>query len=314
MSRSSNTPVDFPAGAGPLPEIPGVEVEHEFHQLPAGRFHVARIGDRSLPAIMLVHGFPQHWWGWRGVIAELAKEAHLIVPDLRGHGWSVVPTTPGAYLKRELAADLRGLLDTLEIDQIAIAAHDWGGFASQLLALDTPERVSRLLALSIPPVIPVKRPPLRSMLRTYYQLAFSAPFSDQFMRRAQGRFAKSMRQDVQQRDVFTDDDARAFARLYTDPTRAKAAQMIYRSFVGGDAKEIFTGLRGARFQMPVRFVLSAYDAYIPPEFAEGAPRTGEHVEAIVQDRTGHFVPDEDPKYVADQIREWLLPYAKPLSR
>ncbi|MEN0012838.1 MAG: alpha/beta fold hydrolase, partial [Solirubrobacteraceae bacterium] len=79
-------PTDYPAGAGPLPTVPGVEVEHEWVQGKAGRIHIARAGDRSLPAIMLVHGFPQHWYSWRGVIGELAKEAHLVVPDLRGAG------------------------------------------------------------------------------------------------------------------------------------------------------------------------------------------------------------------------------------
>ena len=62
-----------------------------------------------------------------------------------------------------MADDLRLLLDAMTIDRIAVVAHDWGGFASQLLTLDAPERVSRLLALSITPVIPVRRPPLRRL-------------------------------------------------------------------------------------------------------------------------------------------------------
>ncbi|MDQ8047183.1 MAG: alpha/beta hydrolase, partial [Patulibacter sp.] len=74
----------------------------------------------------------------------------------------------------------------------------------------------------------------------------------------------------------------------------------------------FKWTKGQKFQMPVRFVLSAFDAYIPPEFAEHAARTGKEVEAFVQDRTGHFLPDEDPKYTADQIREFILPAATPL--
>jgi pimeloyl-ACP methyl ester carboxylesterase len=313
MTQTSTTPSDYPPGAGPLPEIPGVEVEHEFYDLPGGRFHVARAGDRSLPAVLLVHGFPQHWYGWRGVIAELSKEAHLIVPDLRGAGWSSLPTGPNAAKKRELAGDLRGLLDAMGIEKIAIASHDWGGFASQILTLETPERVTRLLALSIPPIPPTPRPPVRSMLRMYYQLVFAAPFSDKLMAKNPKRFAHGLRQDVQQREAFTRDDAMVFALPYTTPARAKLAQQTYRSFLKGDAASIFGWARGKKFQVPVRFVLSKFDAYIPPEFAEHASRTGEHVESILQDRTGHFLPDEDPTYTADQIREWLLPTAVPVA-
>jgi pimeloyl-ACP methyl ester carboxylesterase len=312
MSATTTAP-PFPAGAGPLPEIPGVAIEHEFYELPAGRFHVARAGDRSLPAVMLVHGFPQHWWCWRGVVQALAGEAHLVMPDLRGSGWSAVPTTSGSYSKGELAGDLRALLDAMGIDQIAVVGHDWGGFASQLLALDAPERVTRLLALSIPPVIPVRRPPLRQMLRMYYQLVFAAPGSATIISRMPQRVAIGMRQDVQRREAFTRDDAMIFAEPYRDPQRAKAAQMMYRSFVLGDAARIYARTRTQRFAMPVRFVLSQYDAYIPPEFAADAPRTGDHVEAFVQDRTGHFLPDEDPTYVVEQIREYVLPHAAPIS-
>ena len=308
---SSTIDPTYPPGSGPMPEIPGVHVDHEFYDLPAGRFHVARVGDRSLPAVMLVHGFPQNWWGWRGVIGELAKEAHLIVPDLRGAGWSSIPTGPNAFKKRELAGDLRGLLDAMGIEKIAIASHDWGGFASQLLALESPERVIRLLALSIPPVVPTPRPPVKSMLRMYYQLVFAAPGSAALIQRDLGsRFTKGIRQDVRQHQNFTREDAEAFTRPYRDPARAKAAQLTYRSFLLGDAKAIYGWTAKRRFAMPVRFVLSAHDAYIPPEFAEHASRTGDQVEAFVQDRTGHFLPDEDPKYAADQIREWLLPTAE----
>lgn len=296
-----------------MPEVPGVVVEHEFYDLPAGRFHVARAGDRSLPAILLVHGFPQHWWCWRGVVERLAGEAHLVMPDLRGAGWSDVPSGPGAYKKGELGKDLLALLDAMGIEQIAILAHDWGGFASQLLTLDAPERVSRLLALSITPVIPVQRPPLRSMLRMYYQLAFAAPGSATVLQRAPSRLAKGIRQDVRQRKAFTADDARAFAEPYRDPARAKAAQMTYRSFVGGDAARIFASSKGKRFPVPARFVYSAYDAYIPSQFAIGTPRIGDDVEAIVQDRTGHFLPDEDPSYVVEQIRDFILPHATPIG-
>lgn len=305
-------PARLPAGAGPMPDVPGVEVTHEFHELREGRFHVARIGDRSLPALLLVHGFPQHWWCWRGVAQALDGKAHLIVPDLRGAGWSVVPDAPDAYLKRDMAADLLGLLDAIGAERIAVAGHDWGGWISQLMALQAPERVSRLLALSIPSVIPTPRPPLRSALRMYYQLVSSAPGFDRLLRHT-GRFATGLRQDVQKTAAFTDADARAFALPYADPQRAKAAQRMYRSFVGGDAVRTIRWASERRFAMPVRFVFSAYDAYIPPEMVRGIERTGADVQGEVQYRTGHFVADEDPAYVAGLIEQWLLPAALPLD-
>ncbi len=306
-------PVDYPTGAGPMPSVPGVEIEHEFYDLPAGRFHVARAGDRSLPAVLLVHGFPQHWWSWRGVIQELAGEAHLIIPDLRGSGWSAVPTTKGAYSKTAMAEDLVGLLDAMGIADVTVVGHDWGGFLAQIVALDHPQRVRRLLALSIAPPVPVKGVPLRSMARMYYQLVFSAPGSAKLVFGNTKVFARGIRQDVQQPQAFTKADALAFAKPYTDPTRARAAQLMYRSFVLGDAAALMKRMKGKRFTMPVRLVLSKYDAYIPPEFAAASRGLGTDFEAVVQDRSGHFLPDEDPAYAAQQVREFLLPHAAPIS-
>ncbi|MBO9532577.1 MAG: alpha/beta hydrolase [Solirubrobacteraceae bacterium] len=313
MSATTSTTAAFPAGAGPLPDVPGVEITHEFHDLPAGRFHVARAGDPSKPAIMLVHGFPQHWWCWHGVVQELAADAHLVMPDLRGYGWSAVPSGRSAYTKGELANDLGLLLDAMGIEQIAVVGHDWGAWVSQLLALRRPELVSRLLLLSMAPVIQGPRPPARTLLRMWYQVAFAAPGSAAVISRDPGLIGRGIRQDVQRPEAFTSADAHAYAELYRDPARAKAAQHCYRSFLLGDAAKTFAATKGQRFAMPVRFVLSAHDAYVPPGFAAGAERLGAQVEAFVQDRTGHFLPDEDPGYTAEQVREFVIPHAAPLS-
>jgi pimeloyl-ACP methyl ester carboxylesterase len=314
MSTSAAVPSDLPAGSGPLPEIPGIAVQHEFLDLPGGRFHVARAGDRSLPAIMLVHGFPQNWWEWRDVVKALDGQAHIVMPDLRGAGWSNVPTERSAYKKAKLAEDLNDVLEALGIEQIAVGAHDWGAWLTQMLAVAHPERVSRMLLLSIPSVIPTPRPPAREMLRMVYQLQFSSPGSAWFFTRFPEKFAHGMRADVQKRDAFTFDDAMAFAGPYSDPVRARAAQSTYRTFLfGGDAVRITSGMRGKKFAMPARFILSAHDGYIPPSYIKGIERTGAQVDGFIQDRTGHFIADEDPEYVAEQIREFLLPAAVPLG-
>ena len=75
----------------PLPDIPGVV--HSHHRANGVRLHVAEAGAGA--PVLLLHGWPQHWYEWRHLIPALAPERRVICPDLRGFGWSDAP--PSGY-------------------------------------------------------------------------------------------------------------------------------------------------------------------------------------------------------------------------
>src|SRR4051794_36218841 len=128
---------------GTPPEIDGVT--HRYVDVPGVRLHVAEAGEG--PPILLLHGWPQHWWIWRKVIPALAEGHRVICPDLRGFGWSEAPQGP--YEISELAADMVALLDELGLDQVDVIGHDWGGYVGFLLCLGEPRRIRHYLALGI---------------------------------------------------------------------------------------------------------------------------------------------------------------------
>ena len=128
-----------------LAPVPGVR--HRTVSAGAVDLHVAEAGDG--PPLLLLHGWPQHWWSFRRLIPRLAERYRVIAPDLRGWGWSDAP--PGDYAKATFAADVRALLDAEGLDRVRIVGHDWGGYAAFLLALQHPERVERVVALDIAP-------------------------------------------------------------------------------------------------------------------------------------------------------------------
>ena len=97
-----------------LPHVDGVE--HRFVDAGGVRLHVAEAGEGR--PLLLVHGWPQHWYEWRGLVAELAGERRLIMPDLRGFGWSDVP--PGPIDPDVFVRDLIALLDALGLEQVSV--------------------------------------------------------------------------------------------------------------------------------------------------------------------------------------------------
>src|SRR6059058_6686702 len=104
------------ANAQEFPAVEGVEVTHRYVDIGGLRMHVAEAGEGE-PLVML-HGWPQHWYLWRHQIPELSKRYRVICPDLRGFGWSDAPA--GRYEKETLAADLIALLDALGLERVRL--------------------------------------------------------------------------------------------------------------------------------------------------------------------------------------------------
>ena len=129
-----------------LPELDGVQ--HRFVDLGDGvTIHVAEAGPHDGPPVMLVHGFPQHWWEWRELIGPLAADGYRVLcPDLRGAGWSSAP--PGTYRKTVMADDLVAVLDTLDVGPVTLVAHDWGGLVAFIMMLRHPAKVTGFLGIN----------------------------------------------------------------------------------------------------------------------------------------------------------------------
>jgi haloacetate dehalogenase len=117
-------------------------------------------GDRTKPPLLLLHGYPQTHAMWHRVARGLAADFSLVIPDLRGYGDSTKPTpaaTPELdheqHSKRAMAADLVALMRSLGHERFAVVGHDRGGRVAHRLALDHPERVSRLALIDIVPTL-----------------------------------------------------------------------------------------------------------------------------------------------------------------
>jgi len=121
--------------------------------------------------VLLLHGWPDSSYLWRHQIPFLvANGFRAIAPDLRGFGRSDRPEGVAAYSLLNAVADAVGLLDALGIDAADIVAHDWGAGVAWLTATARPNRVRRLVVLSVPhPLAPYT---LRQREMAWYQLFF----------------------------------------------------------------------------------------------------------------------------------------------
>jgi haloacetate dehalogenase len=108
----------------------------------------------SGPALLLLHGHPQTHAMWHLVAPRLAEEFTVVAADLRGYGESSKPPTTDdhePYSKRAMARDLVEAMRHLGHERFGVAGHDRGARCAYRLALDHPERVTKLAVLDVVP-------------------------------------------------------------------------------------------------------------------------------------------------------------------
>ncbi len=123
---------------GPLPGEPKDATFHKIHQT-----RVRYIDRGTGPAVVLIHGFAASLNTWDKLIPELAKEHRVIALDLKGFGWTDRPK--GDYSPQAQAKLVLALLEKLNVQQADVVAHSWGTSVALALALQAPERVSRMV-------------------------------------------------------------------------------------------------------------------------------------------------------------------------
>ncbi|ERM95228.1 uncharacterized protein LOC18423155 [Amborella trichopoda] len=110
------------------------------------------------PAVIFLHGFPEIWYSWRHQMVALAAAGfHAIAPDWRGYGLSDQPPHPENATYMDLIADLLAILDLLHIPKAFVVGKDFGAMPAYLFALMHPERVSGVITLGIPYMLPSLR-------------------------------------------------------------------------------------------------------------------------------------------------------------
>ena len=277
-----------------MPELAGVT--HRYVDVGGLRVHVAEAG-RGEPLVLL-HGWPQHWWCWHGVIPGLAEAGfRVLAPDLRGCGWTDAPAD-GPYNKEQLATDVLALLDVLGIERAQLVGHDWGGWTAQLVALRAPERVSRLCLINIAPVVAPTGAMLRNGWRFLYQPLNAAPWLGAALARSSAAqlFYPGVPPKQRQR----------YVEVLQQPANAHAGSLYYRTFLTSEILPSLQGrYRGQHLQPPLLVLHGVEDPVIRPSMVEGFRALARDSTIHYVEGSGHFLADERPELVTERLLGFL---------
>jgi pimeloyl-ACP methyl ester carboxylesterase len=291
-----------PARLDGLPALSGVQ--HRWLDVRSNggrvRLHLAAAGSAGAPVLVL-HGWPQHWGGWRLVIERLRGDYRLLVHDLRGFGWSEAPGR--SYSPAAFARDAVALLDRLDLARAHVIGHDWGGFAGFLLGLQHPERVDRLLLCNAPG--PWARLNLRvaiGLRRAWYAALVATPILGERVLARPGFIPWFLRLGGQA-PLFPDAVARLYADQFRDRARAAASSRLYRSYLRlAQAILLRRAFEGQQLEVPTRLLFGADDFYIPVALLEDVEAHGDDLTLEVVGDCSHWMPEERPDLIADRAR------------
>jgi len=133
------------------------------------------------PLVVLLHGFPESWYSWRHQFKPLAEAGyHVVAPDMRGYGKSDKPRAIEAYNQVEVVNDVIGLIAAIGYKNAVVIGHDWGAPTAWAAALNHPNIVRAVGALSVPfiprlPIAPMAAIRERFKGQFFYQLYFFEP-------------------------------------------------------------------------------------------------------------------------------------------
>jgi pimeloyl-ACP methyl ester carboxylesterase len=287
--------VDASAWSPPLPEAPGFD--HLVVETPGLHTHLAAIGEGE--PVVLLHGFPQHWWQWHAVAPVIAEAGYRVLcPDLRGAGWTVADDP---RIERETRlGDLLAVLDVLDIERSHVVSHDLGAITAWQLSYDHPERVRTAVQLSVPPGFMTFSPRILPGFRHLPRFIWHRPGASLRGVFSEGYVARPM--------------SAAAVEAHLAPMRRPdidgAVRPLTRGMVLPEAMRLARGVyRRRRLTVPTLVVLGRRDRPWTEENMERVCRNPERyadrVEFAYVDDAAHFITDDAPAAVAELALDWF---------
>jgi haloacetate dehalogenase len=270
----------------------------------------------SGPPLLLIHGFPQTHSMWHRTAPELARHFTLIIPDLRGYGFSSCPANDAgnqAYSKRAMGEDLFDVMTGLGHRQFAVAGHDRGGRVAYRMALDEPERIAVLAVLDIIPTLDMWRGLTADFaMKTYHWLFLAQPhpLPEMLIEQAPVAFLDyTLASWTKSKNLAAfDESALAEYRFhYATPEHVHATCNDYRAGYTADLKaDAADRSSGKTIQCPTMSIVG--ETGIPPQAQDAGDPWRNWCRDIRSHSidSGHFVAEENPQATL----QLLVPFLK----
>jgi epoxide hydrolase 4 len=289
------------------PELEGQpELREGFADVGDVRLHYVEAGNG--PLVVLLHGFPEFWFGWRLQIAKLAEAGyHVVAPDMRGYNLSSRPHRIQAYGADKVADDITGLIHELGYDSAMVVGHDWGGTVAWTMAMNHPEVVDRLAILDAAHPRKLQKGLFapRQLLRSWYFFFFALPWlPERVVRARRFRFFQRFLRDA--RPAYTPQEMDRYIEAWSQPGALTGMIDYYRYSVFTPPWRAWNAIRTVT--APTLVIWGGRDRYLGPKLAEPERHDVPNLDRVVRlPNASHWVHHDE----ADRVNELLVDFFAP---
>ena len=273
----------------------------------------ADVGDVTLhyveagngPLVVLLHGFPEFWFGWRLQIAALAEAGFRVVaPDMRGYNLSSRPHGISKYSAAKVADDIHGLIHALGADSAQVVGHDWGGTVAWTLSMNHPEDVDRLVILDAAHPRKLQKGLFapRQLLRSWYFFFFALPWlPERVVRAKRFRFFQRFLRDA--RPAYTPEEIDRYVEAWSQPGALTGMIDYYRYSVFTPPWKAWNAIKTVT--APTLVIWGGRDRYLGPKLAEPEHHDVPNLDRVVRlANASHWVHHDE----SERVNELLVDF------
>lgn len=271
------------------------------------RLHVVQAGPASGPPVVLLHGFPEFWYGWRKQIPALTEAGfRVIAPDQRGYNLSDKPKGVKAYRVEELVNDVIGLMDALDYEKVNLVGHDWGALVAWALAIGKPERVHRLSIMNMPhPAVMfrfLRRDP-QQFRRSWYIYFFQLPWlPEAALKRNNWRNAERLLRGGGRIHAFMKEDMIEYKKAWSLPGAMTSMIHWYRAI----GRYRFPLPREPRLRLPTLMLWGMKDVALTHRMARPSMDYCDDGRLFLFPEATHWVQHDE----ADEVNRLLIEFLR----
>jgi pimeloyl-ACP methyl ester carboxylesterase len=266
-------------------------------ELPNITLNVAIGGNKNGQPILLLHGYPDAWFGWKKVMERLINNGfRVIAPDQRGYNLSDKPKGKVAYHTENIVQDAIDLMTYLGYEKFSLAGHDFGGYIAWQIALTHEKRLEKLFILSCfhPKVITnIAKLHWRQWLKSWYLIFFKFPKLPELFIRFNNYYF--LRQNISQH--LTNEEKQEYIQSWQQPHFIESALNWYRAPI--------QSIKNPNLNLPVLIIWGENDAYLGLEGARWSLDFCSNGELKVIEDASHWLMLENTTSISKSIINFL---------